>query len=48
MKQHDNYIFRPVKITDLKEINDLAKKAKSGLSNLPKNIEQTKQLINFS
>ena len=48
MNHNPHYVFRPIKNSDKKQVSDLIKKANSGLSNLPKNLEETETLIDIS
>ncbi len=48
MKLNENYIVRLAKVNDANSIYNLSKFAKSGLSNLPKTLKETKELLTYS
>ena len=41
----ENYVFRPIKLSDAQSLYQLSKKARGGLSNLPKTLDQARQMI---
>ena len=48
MKKNKHYIYRPIKTSDANSLYELSKKARGGLSNLPKTLNGAKKIIKLS